>query len=160
MLNEKVLQALTFQMQHEKQNSYVYRSFSGIADYLSLTGTTSWFKKQSDEENNHFEIIANYIQDQGHIPHLLNIMEQVPQNLTLFDMFSRTVEIELNTTEMLKQVSFICKEENDDQTYQMILGLLTEQIEEVKMVTDIFNRIQLAGTGFGTIIIDQELGQR
>lgn len=160
MLNERVLQALTFQMQHEQNNAQIYRSFAGIADFQSLLGTVNWFMKQSKEETSHFELVADYVQDQGHIPHLLSIQEQIPSNITLYDMFVKTVEVEKSTTVSLKGISQICKEECDDQTYELILGMLKEQVQEEKTATDILNRIKMAGIGLGTILIDQELGQR
>jgi ferritin len=62
MLSESVLQSLLFQLQHENQNSFIYRFFAGIADYQSLTGTCNWFMKRHVEEKEHFEKIASYIQ--------------------------------------------------------------------------------------------------
>jgi ferritin len=160
MINEIVLQALTFQMNHEISNSYAYRFLAGLADYQSLIGTTSWFMKQSDEERTHFDKFCNYIQDQGHVPHLLSVPEQIPEGLDLLQMFERTVILEMNTLANLKQLALVCKECGDDQTYELVLWFLKEQVEECKMVTDILNRIKLAGNGLGYIIIDNELGER
>lgn len=160
MLSPTILEALNKQMQHENTNCQIYRNFSGIADYQSLIGTTKWFYLQSVEERLHFELIADYIQDQGHIPQLLSIPEQSMQTLTLYDMFVKTVETEKGTTASLKLISQLCKEENDDQTYLLIIEMLKEQIQEEKTATDILNRIKLAGTGLGFVIIDQELSER
>ena len=160
MLNDEVLQAITYQMNFELTNSYIYRSFAGIADFQSLIGTTKWFMKQSEEERNHFEKFCNYIQDQGHAPHLLQIPEQIPEGLTLFDLFETTVRLENSTLANLKNLSNICKQNGDDQSLELLLWYLKEQVEEVKTVTDIFNRLKLAGPGFGFILMDQELGGR
>lgn len=160
MLTETILEAFNEQAQHEKTNEYIYRNFAGIADFQSLLGTTKWFMAQSSEEGKHFELVTTYIQDQGHIPKLMSIPEQEDTNITLYDMFVKTVAVEIGTTERLKKLCTLCKLESDDQSYKVALDLLYEQVEEVKMTTDILNRIKLAGTGLGFIVIDQELGER
>lgn len=160
MLNETVLQALTFQMNQEMNNSYAYRSMAGIADFQSLLGATSWFIKQSDEERGHFDKFCNYIQDQGHAPHLLQVQEQIPEGYDLLQLFERTVTLENQTLANLKLLANICKETGDDQTYNLTLWFLGEQVEECKTVQDVYNRIVLAGPGLGYIMIDQELGTR
>jgi len=116
--------------------------------------------KQSKEEASHFDLVVNYIQNQGHIPKLLSIPEQDNTNITLYDMFVRSLATEIETLEKLKKICSLCKLENDDQTYKLILDMVYEQIEEVKTVSDILNRIKQAGTGLGFIIIDQELANR
>lgn len=160
MLSESVLRALTFQMQQEQTNSQIYRLFSSIADFQGLVGATSWFKKQSLEETEHFECISTYIQDQGHIITLLQIPEQTNQIVPLYDMFVKTLELEKETTRTLKLLAEICKEERDDQTFDFILKMLKEQIQEEKVASDILGRINLVGSGIGTILIDQELAKR
>jgi ferritin len=82
----------------------------------------------------------------------------IPEILSLEELFERTLNIENDTSIKLKTVSTICKLEGDDQTFELILEMLKEQVEEVKMVQDILTRIKLCGKGLGEIIIDGELG--
>lgn len=152
MLNERVIVALNLQAQHEKTNSYIYRSFSGIADGISLTGAASWFYQQAKEEENHFEEVLTYIQNQNYVPHLLPIPEQIPQPFALYDLFVEALRVEQETTVMLKNLCQICKEENDDQTYKFAMELLYEQIEEEKSVSDILNRIRMAGADRKSVV--------
>ena len=158
MLSEQILTALQFQLSHEITNAYTYKMFSGIADYQGLIGATSWFAKQSDEEKSHFEKIFTYICDQGHVPHLLQIPEIIPENLSLVELFARSCELEFQTTAYLKLLAQLCKQENDDQTYTFIQGMLIEQVEEERYCGDMHKRVCLSQGNL--ILIDQELGQR
>jgi ferritin len=158
MLNEKILEALQIQMGNELANSYQYKSFSGIADYLSLIGTTSWFDKQSVEEYTHFNKFFTYISDKGHIPHLKPLAEIAPQILSLEQMFMLTVQLENKTLENLKTLARICVDLKDDQTYELLLWFLKEQVEEVKTVEDIQKRVLMSANNI--LIIDNELGSR
>jgi len=161
MLSETILQALTFQMNSEITNSIIYKNFSGIADYLALTGAATWFDKQSQEEYEHFNKFYKYICDQGHIPHLLSVPEQIPEMASIEELFRRTVELEYQTTQQLKQISILCDEVNDDQTYEMIFWYLKEQIEEESTVSKIYKRLSMVmGHGAGILAIDRELGER
>lgn len=158
MLNDKLLKAIQIQMGHELKNSYQYKAFSGIADYQSLLGACSWFDKQSQEEYGHFNKFFTYICDKGHIPHLQKLEEIVPAILTLDQLFVETVKLEHNTLDNLKVLAEICKEVKDDQTYELLLWFLKEQVEEVKTVEDIQKRILMSANNL--LIIDNELGAR
>ena len=158
MLDEKVLIALQLQMGNELKNFYKYKSFSGIADFQALLGATSWFDKQAQEEYGHFNKFFTYISDKGHIPHLVTLEELPPQTLSLQELFNQTVLIERGTYENLKKVAEICKEMKDDQSYELLLWFLKEQVEEVKTVEDIQKRVIMSLNN--PLIIDNELGSR
>lgn len=158
MLSENVLNALNIQMNHEMTNYFVYKNFSGISDYLGLNGAEHWFEVQANEEKGHFEKLYKYISDQGHVPHLMAVPEQLPEIVGLDGLFSKTVQLETQTTQNLKLVADICKEENDDQTYHLMQWYLTEQVEECKIAGEILQRVMMSMQNI--LIIDAELGAR
>lgn len=158
MLSDAVLEALQIQMHNELKNSYAYKAFSGAADYQSLIGACKWFEAQSKEEYGHFEKFFTYISDKGNIPKLGTLEGIEPQILTLDQLFERTVALEKLTLEHLKMLAKICREAEDDQTYELVLEFLKEQIEEVKTVEDIRKRVMYSANNI--LIIDQELGER
>lgn len=158
MLNDKVLIGLQLQMANELSNSYQYKAFSGIADFMSLLGACSWFDKQSQEEYGHFNKFYSYISDKGHIPHLSELKEIPPQIMTLDQLFVQTVALENKTLEHLKALAEICKEMKDDQSYGLVLEFLKEQVEECKTVEDILKRVLMSANNI--LLIDQELAAR
>jgi ferritin len=158
MLSESVLTALQAQMAHEYGNFHKYKSFAGIADSLGLIGTTSWFNKQSMEEYGHFDKLYNFISDMGHIPKMPALPEIEPSLMTMAELFTQTVMIEKETDMKLKLVAAVCKEMNDDQSYELLLWYLKEQVEEVKTVEDILRRVLMSS--YNLLIIDNELGAR
>lgn len=158
MLNDAVLKALEAQMAHEFKNFMTYKSFSGVADFQSYIGATSWFDKQAMEEYNHFNKLFNYICDQGHIPIMPIITPILPQITDLQGLFLQTVALEKETTASLILVSEICKEVKDDQSYELILWYLKEQVEETKTAEDILKRVLMSLNNI--LIIDNELGAR
>lgn len=158
MLSESIVTALNWQLNHEQTNAQTYLMFSAIADYNGLPGATSWFAKQSAEETAHAMKIFTYICDQGHVPHLLFVPEFPSQYCGLLELMQKTVEAETNTTAYLKNISVLCKEEGDDQTYQLILEMLKEQIEEEKLALDTLRQVQYSSSNL--MVIDQILGAR
>jgi ferritin len=158
MLQDKVLEALQVQMANELKNSYKYKAFSGIADYQALIGATSWFDKQSQEEYTHFNKFYGYISDKGHIPLLPKLDEIAPQILSLEDLFKETVELEQKTFDNLQTLAEICKEMKDNQSYELLLWFLKEQVEEVKTVEDLQKRVLMSLNNL--LLIDTELGSR
>jgi ferritin len=158
MLNDKVLTALQIQMNNEYNNCRMYKAFSGIADYMSLLGACSWFQTQSLEEYGHFDKFYSYISDKGHIPHLSVLPEIPPQIMTLDQLFVQTVALENQTLEHLKTLAEICKEMKDDQSYELVLWYLKEQVEECKSCEDILKRVIMSMNNI--LIIDQELAAR
>lgn len=158
MLDEKLLEALNIQMGNELRNSYHYKAFSGIADFQSLLGTCSWLEKQSDEEYGHFKKFYSYICDKGSIPHLQPLEEIPPQILTIDQIFSQVVALEHATYENLKILAAMCRTVEDDQTYELLLEFLKEQVEEVKTTEDILKRVLMSANNI--LLIDNELGER
>lgn len=158
MLTESVLTALQAQLAHEYGNFHKYKSFAGIADSLGLIGTTSWFNKQSMEEYGHFDKLFTYISDMGHIPKMPSLPEIESSPMTMLDLFTQAVLLEKATDMSLKLVAAVCKEMNDDQSYDLILWFLREQTEECKTVEDILKRVIMSS--YNILIIDNELGAR
>jgi ferritin len=158
MLQETVLQALQIQMGNELKNSYTYKAFSGIADFQALIGATSWYDKQSQEEYSHFNKFYNYISDKGHIPYLQALPEIPPAILTIDMLFQQTVSLEQATLVNLQMLAKICKEAEDDTTYELLLWYLKEQVEECKTVEDLYKRCLMSMNNI--LIFDNELGER
>lgn len=159
-MDKRLIDALNAQIKHEFTNFVIYKNFSGIADFQSLLGAVSWFEKQSEEEKQHFECFYSFLCDVGTIPVMPAVEEQPNKNISLLEMFEKTVKIELGTSDMLQKLHDLAVMLKEGSAIDMIEKYLNEQVEEVKTVTDIYNRLKIAGNGLGTIIIDQELGKR
>lgn len=158
MLSENVLTALNIQMTHELTNYYIYKNFAGIADFMGLNGTQNWFEKQAEEEKGHFEKFYQYISDKGHLPKLSALPEQPTDILSFAELFAKTIETEAQTTNNLRILAQICKEENDDQTYELALWFLKEQVEEEDTVRTIYQRILMSVNN--PLHVDEELEER
>ncbi len=158
MLSETIIQALNYALNGEIKNAYRYKMFSAICGYQSFVGAAKWFDKQWKEEQEHFEIFFKYMTDQGVIPHLLQVPEQIPETASIEELFRRTVEFEYETTIMIKQIADICKAENDEQTLDLAREILKEQIEEERTAKEIYDRIIISRNNL--LVIDHELAQR
>lgn len=159
-MDKRLIEKLNLQTNHEITNFYIYKNFSGIADYQSLLGAVNWFDKQSQEEYKHFDRFYSFICDIGEIPKLEAIPAPESTNITLQQMFEKTVEIEKGTTELLRKLYDLAVMLKESTAIDLIEQYLNEQVEEVKVASDILARIRLAGTGLGEIIIDSELAKR
>jgi ferritin len=159
-MDKRLIEALNAQVKHEFTNYIIYKNFSGIADFQSLTGSVSWFEKQSEEEKEHFETFYSFLCDVGEIPIMPAIEQQPNTNMSLLELFEKTVKLEKGTTDLLQKLYDLAVMLKEGTAIDLIEKYLFEQVEEVKLVGDVYNRLKLAGPGLGTIIIDAELGWR
>ena len=154
--------ALIRQMQHERTNAQIYLNFSGICDCQGLTGAAAYFKKQSDDELKHFQLIFDYCCDRvGFTPELLDIPRvEFNHQMFLYDMFKQAFDLEVLTTQKLCAIKRQAIEQDDFLTDTFLDVMILEQREEEKSAETWFQRASmLTQTPFGVILLDQELAK-
>jgi ferritin len=159
-MDKRLVAQIEEQINHEISNWYIYKNFSGIADKLSLLGAVSWFDKQAMEEYSHFDRFYTFLSDMGYVPTLKDITAPPPEVTTLTELFAMALMVEKKTSAMLQGLFDLATMLKEGKAVDLVEQFLKEQVEEEKSVSDILNRLKIAGEGYGTILIDQELAKR
>lgn len=140
-LSVAILNALQEQYNHEIHNSHRYKTRAAWADYKGLTGIRDFFEKQANDENGHANIIYEYLNDRGYrigTP-LIGIDEVFPEDVR--GVFESSYDVELDTTERLKNIYALAHGEGDYMTAGwMLTGLIAEQREEEDTFMTIIDR--------------------
>lgn len=160
-MTQKVADLISDQMAMELESSQIYIGMGVWCDQQSLLGATNWFMKQAAEEYGHYQKFLTFAIDCGTTVTLHPINGVETEFDSLLDCFAKTVAHEKKVWDSLQSIYDVALKANDVEVRVLLEGFLTEQVEEVKSVTDIYNRLKLVGKdGTGVILIDQELGKR
>lgn len=136
-LSENLRQLFVTQLQHELKNFTLYNSFAVYYRCKGLEKLGAYYKARADEELVHQEWIMTYLTDcdatfeYPAIP--VNETRAISNDLVPFEL---TVDREIETTEMLKNIANQAQQEGDWLTLSFLLGnagparLIPEQIEE------------------------------
>ena len=92
MLNKKVEEALNAQINAEMWSAYLYLSMSAYCHSAGYNGMASWFEVQFKEEQDHAQILFNYVNSRGGRV-LLKPIDAVPSEwASPLDVFEQTLE--------------------------------------------------------------------
>jgi len=160
-MKQPVADMLSEQMGMELESSQIYIGMAVWCDQVSLLGASSWFMKQGAEEYTHYQKLLAFAMDCGNSITLHPINGVETEFDSLLDCFAKTVEHEKTVWRSLQKIYDAALKANDVEVRVLLEGFLQEQIEEVRTVTNVYNRLKLVGTdGTGILLIDQELGKR
>ena len=130
MISEKVVKALTRQMNRELYSAYLYFGMAAYAASIGLKGFENWFLGQVREEQYHARRFYDYICEQG-ARVILEDIETPPQDFSsAIDMFDRTLVHEKKVTRLIHYLVKLAQEEDDKETEQFLQWFVKEQVEE------------------------------
>lgn len=145
LLGEKMIKALTRQMNREIYSGYLYLGMASYADSIGLPGFASWFKGQFKEELFHADKLYEYINKQG-ARVMLEEIETPPQEFnSALELFEKTLAHEKNVTKMIDDLVDLAKQENDKETEDFLQWFVKEQVEEEVTPANIIKRIEQEG---------------
>ena len=143
-LSATILNLLQNQYAHEKSNQIRYEARASRANFIGLTGTAAFFRREAEGEAGHAAKVAQYIADRNEcLRPVVDCSEDCSYDL--FGMIDTAMLIELETTEKLKAIAQAAMSEGDLQTFYWLSGLITEQTEEENLYQTILDRFALCG---------------
>lgn len=161
MLSKKVEEALNAQINAEMWSAYLYLSMAAYCHSIGKSGMAHWFEVQFKEEQDHAQILYNYIvQRNGHVT--LKAIDAVPTQWdSLLDVYESTLAHEQKVTAMINELMALTTEEHDFATQSMLKWFIDEQVEEEDNAQTIIDNIRMIdGNGYGLYMLDKELGAR
>ncbi|KAA8719625.1 ferritin [Corynebacterium spheniscorum] len=161
MINDKLANALNDQVTAEIHASLLYLQLSYALDDLGLVGMRDWMRAQHEEELEHAEAFSQHLLDRDITPQIKAIESPQVSVKTAEDAFAAALEHERKVSAMIRNLENIREEVRDLDSRPLLDQFLAEQIEEESTVSEILDRLKIAGeSGSGILHIDAELGDR
>lgn len=161
MIKEAVQEAINRQIVHELYSSNLYLSMAGYFKRLNLIGFSSWMRIQAQEELAHALKFFDYILERnGHAK--VGAIEAPPIEFeSPISVFIKSLEHEKQVTKWIDELADLAVQEHDHATQVLLQWFIQEQVEEESNVTEIVERLRLAGDSKSSLfIMDNELRQR
>ena len=161
MLSVRMQDALNAQINAELWSAYLYLSMSMAATDKGLKGIANWFAVQFKEEQDHAQIIINYIHSRGGRVLLAPIAEVATHWDSPLAMFEQTLTHEKKVSAMINELYNLAIEEKDHATKNMLDWFIDEQVEEEDSAREIIDQLNLIdGNKLGLYMIDKEMSTR
>ena len=161
MLSEKLIKALSDQVNAEYYSAYLYLAMSAAANQMGLKGTANWLFVQAQEEMAHGTHIYEYILERGELP-VFQAIDLPPVSYSdVNDLFKKVLEHEQKVTQRINALASLAMQESDHAGYQFMMWFVNEQIEEEASVTEILDKLRLIGDHQGLLLtLDNEFAAR
>ena len=161
MLSKKMHDALNAQINAEMWSAYLYLSMSMDAADKGLKGVANWFAVQYREEQDHAQILINYLLSRGARVELAPIAAVTTSWASPLEMFEDTLSHEKEVTAMINDLCGIAEADSDRASSNMLVWFVDEQVEEEQTAADIIGELKMIGEDkLGLYMIDKELGAR
>jgi ferritin len=161
MLDKKLRDLLSDQMNFEFYSAYIYLAMSSYYSNINLNGYASWFKVQAMEERDHallqmqYMINNNTVIDFKEIEKPKNIYTEIDQPLVV------SLEHERKVTQRIYNIYSVASELKDYRIVQFLDWFVKEQGEEEKNSENNIKNYQLFGSDpKGLFLLDAEMLKR
>lgn len=160
-MSDKIFKLLNEQIKHEFYSSYMYLSMSSYFENIPLEGFAKWFKKQSEEENEHGMKIFQYLMDRN-LHADLQAIEKPPVKFdSIEQIFKMSLEHEQKVTKLIYNIYEQAAKEKDHATHVFMHWFIMEQVEEEKNANDNLDQIKLFGTDKAALLVlDQNFSKK
>ncbi|XP_050411236.1 soma ferritin [Patella vulgata] len=163
--HEECEAGLNRQINLELYASYVYQSMAlhFDRDDIALPGFHRFFKKQSDEEREHAEILMKYQNTRGGriVLHDIKKPERDEWGVGL-DAMQISLDLEKKVNQSLLDLHKIAQNNGDVSMGDFLEGtFLAEQVESIKQISDYVSSLKRVAPGLGEYMFDKEtLGEK
>lgn len=161
MINPKIQDAINAQINAELWSAYLYLSMAMHFESESLDGIANWFRVQFKEEQDHAEILINYLNERGGRVLLQPIAEVPTEWKSTKEAFEETLKHEQVVTSLIHKLYALAEEEKDYATRIMLDWFVSEQVEEEDSAQRLIDRLAMISESCaGIYAFDRELAGR
>ena len=161
MLNETMQNALNEQINREFYAFYLYLSMAAHFDAQNLTGFAHWMYVQSEEERGHAMRIFHFVTERGGQVKLQPIEAPPAMFDAPLSVFEQALEHERMVTGRINALYEQAIQEQDYATRVHLQWFVTEQVEEEDILTEIVDKLKLAGDNKSALLLlDRDFRQR
>ena len=156
LLSHKAIVILQDAIVQELYASNLYKHLSNQCQRLGYLGAASYFKNESKDELEHYQLIADYMNDLGGVAEIPDVDGCDDEIKTLNDAIERAYKAEVD----LGKKYTTWHGQVDPMTGQFLLQFLEIQRKGIGEYGDLLSRLDVADDNpAALLIIDKELGQ-
>ena len=161
MMNAKVRDLLTQQINKEFYSAYLYLDFSNYFEDAGLDGFANWYKVQAQEERDHAMLFYQYLQNENQKVTLEAIAKPDKVFTCHMDVLKAGLEHEEYVTSLINDIYAAAYEVKDFRTMQFLDWFVKEQGEEETNANDMITKMELFGSDPKSLyMLNQELAAR
>jgi ferritin len=154
-------EAFNQQITVELESSIAYLQMAAYLDGRGLTGMAGWMRAQSAEERDHALRFFDFVLDRGNQVAIGAVEGPKTGFDSPQDVFETALAQEKRVSEAIANLYQLATAETDAASFPLLQWFLQEQVEEEATVSEIIDRLALAGTsGTALLQLDRELGGR
>lgn len=160
-LAKEVLDVLNRQLVKEFDAAAVYLGMYVYFENELFHGFAAWFKKQSAEEQTHYQKLIDYILDRGSVPTLPAVKPAAASYGGVLEAFKAALGHEKANTAGIYECLEVAKQANDPATLDMLQWFVREQVEEEKWASEYAEMVEkIAGSVGGLWMFDHRVGKK
>ena len=157
-MNNRIEEILNKQIEAEATSSQLYLSMSSWAEGEGINGTAAFLYSHADEERQHMLKLVRFVNERGGRAKIPAV--DIPQKDfdSLAQIFELLLSHEIQVTNMINEVVFVCLEEKDYSTHNFMQWFVAEQLEEEALARNILDKLRLIGNDKGGLyLFDRDL---
>lgn len=153
--------AFNRQITMELESSTAYLQMAAYLSGRSLTGMAGWMRAQAAEEREHALRFLDFVLDRGNEV-VIGAMEAPRTGFASpQDVFENALAQEKKVSSAITELYQLASREADAASFPLLQWFLEEQVEEEATVSEIIDRLALAGSsGSALLQLDRELAGR
>lgn len=161
MLNVKVSQLLTEQVNKEFYSAYLYLRFSNFYVEQGLAGFANWYKVQAQEERDHAMLFYQYLHNNNAAVTLEAIAKPDVALESDMGVLKAGLAHELYVTGLINDIYAAAYQVKDFRTMQFLDWFVKEQGEEETNANDLISKMELFGSDPKSLyMLNSELAAR
>jgi ferritin len=161
MLDDKMQEALNFQLNRELYSAYLYLAMGAYFEEQDFPGFGNWMRVQAQEELSHAMRFYDYIVQRDGRVLLTDIEAPGTQWESPQAAFEQVYEHEQMVTGLINSLVDLALEISDHATNNFLQWFVAEQVEEEESASGVLQKVKMAGeSGSGLYMLDAELAQR
>jgi ferritin len=161
MISEKMIKALSDQINAELYSAYLYYAMEAYFLYENLEGFANWMGVQAREEMTHAEKFYEFINERRGRVGLETIQKPPADWPSPLAVFEAAYKHEQLVTDRINKLVDLAQSEKDHATASFLKWFIDEQVEEEASADKIVQTLKLAKESTGALLmIDHQLAKR
>ncbi len=148
-MKQTIHDILNRQIELEASSSQTYLAMAIWAENKGYTGTADFLYLHADEERMHMIKLIKFLNERGGLAVVPSLKAPKSEYKDLHEVFGTLLEHELEVTESINEIVYVCLQEKDYTTHNFMQWYVSEQLEEEALARMIMDKLKLIGEDKG-----------